>query len=46
MFKNFIAKQFKKPSGLFGIFSSNVMIKGNKDKYEKLIKNLDLKPHE
>ena len=42
MFKNFIATQFKKPSGLFGIFSSNVMIKGNKPKYEKLIKDLDL----
>ncbi len=42
MFKNFIATQFKKPSGLFGIFSANIMIKGNKAKYENIIKNLDL----
>jgi len=46
MFKNFIATQFKKPSGLFGIFSSNIMIKGNKAKYEKLIKDLDLQPQD
>ena len=44
MFKKFIAAQFKKPSGLFGIFSSNVMIKGNKANYEKILKNLDLQP--
>jgi cyclopropane fatty-acyl-phospholipid synthase-like methyltransferase len=44
MIKNFIATQFKKPSGLFGIFSSNIMIKGNKNKYERLIKDLDLQP--
>jgi len=44
MFKNFIAAQFKKPSGLFGMFSSNIMIKGNKANYEKLIRDLDLQP--
>ena len=44
MFKNFIAAQFKKPSGLFGMLSSRRMIKGNKDKYEKLIRYLDLQP--
>jgi len=44
MFKNFIAAQFKKPSGLFGMFSSNIMIKGNKINYEKLIRDLDLQP--
>jgi cyclopropane fatty-acyl-phospholipid synthase-like methyltransferase len=44
MFKKFIAAQFKKPSGLFGMFSSNVMIKGNKANYEKLIRDLDLQP--
>lgn len=44
MIKKFIATQFKKPSGLFGIFSSNIMIKGNKANYEKLIKDLDLQP--
>ncbi len=46
MFKKFIAIQFKKPSGLFGMFSSNVMIKGNKAKYEKLIKDLNLQPRD
>jgi cyclopropane fatty-acyl-phospholipid synthase-like methyltransferase len=46
MFKNFIATQFKKPSGLFGIFSSNIMNKGNKAKYEKLIKDLALQPQD
>jgi ubiquinone/menaquinone biosynthesis C-methylase UbiE len=46
MFKKIIALQFKKPTGLFGIFSSNVMIKGNKNKYERLIKDLDIQPHD
>ncbi|MEP6617447.1 MAG: class I SAM-dependent methyltransferase [Ginsengibacter sp.] len=46
MFNRFIASQFKKPSGLFGIFSSNIMIKGNKDKYVKIIKDLDIQPGE
>jgi cyclopropane fatty-acyl-phospholipid synthase-like methyltransferase len=44
MLKEFIAAQFKKPSGLFGLFSSNIMIKGNKAHYERLIKDLDLQP--
>ncbi len=46
MFKKFIALQFKKPTGLFGVFSSNVMIKGNKNKYDRLIKDLALQPHD
>lgn len=46
MLKDFIALQFKKPTGLFGIFSSNIMIKGNMSKYEKLIKNLCVKPND
>lgn len=46
MLKTFIASQFKKPTGLFGIFSSNVMIKGNKNKYDKLIKDMDIQPHD
>ena len=46
MFKNFIAAQFKKPSGLFGMFSANIMIKGNKANYEKLIKDLDIQASE
>ncbi|MEO6962970.1 MAG: class I SAM-dependent methyltransferase [Puia sp.] len=44
MFRKIIASQFKRPSGLFGIFSSNIMIKGNKNKYIKLIEDLDLRP--
>jgi len=44
MFKKFIATQFKRPSGLFGMFSSKIMIKGNRAKYEKLIKDLNLQP--
>ncbi|HEY8782836.1 MAG TPA: class I SAM-dependent methyltransferase [Mucilaginibacter sp.] len=44
MFRNFIASQFKKPTGLFGIFTSNIMIKGNKSKYDKLIKDLGTQP--
>jgi ubiquinone/menaquinone biosynthesis C-methylase UbiE len=46
MLREFIASQFKKPSGLFGIFTSNVMIKGNQNKYERLIKDLDVQPHD
>src|SRR5258708_24536146 len=44
MLKKLIASQFKKPSGLFGIFSSRIMIKGNMSIYHKLIKNLEIKP--
>ena len=36
MYKTFIAVQFKKPSGFFGLLSGAIMIKGNKGKYEKL----------
>ncbi|HUS03116.1 MAG TPA: class I SAM-dependent methyltransferase [Chitinophagaceae bacterium] len=46
MLKKFIASQFKKPTGLFGIFSSNIMIRGNKNKYDKLIKDLDIQPND
>ncbi len=46
MLRNFIAGQFKKPTGFFGIFSSNIMIKGNTSKYEQMIKNLDVQPHD
>jgi ubiquinone/menaquinone biosynthesis C-methylase UbiE len=41
MLREFIASQFKKPAGLFGIFSSNVMTKGNWKKYERLMQKLD-----
>lgn len=46
MFKNFIAAQFKRPSGLFGMLSARKMIKGNKDKYEKIINFLHLQPQD
>lgn len=46
MFKHFIATQFKKPSGLFGLLSASIMMKANKIKYEKLIKDMDLQPAE
>jgi ubiquinone/menaquinone biosynthesis C-methylase UbiE len=46
MLRNFIASQFKKPRGLVGIWSSNVMIKGNQKNYDKLIKSLDPKPND
>ena len=45
MLKAFIASQFKKPAGLFGIFTSNLMVKGNQKNYERLIKDLDLQPY-
>ena len=42
MIPKFIAFQFKKPSGLFGIFSSNLMVKRNQKNYDRLIKDLNL----
>jgi cyclopropane fatty-acyl-phospholipid synthase-like methyltransferase len=42
MLKKFIASQFKKPTGLFGIFTSNMMVKNNQKNYVKIIKDLDL----
>ena len=44
MFRNYIASQFKRPSGLVGIWASNLMVKGNKSNYEKVIGDLDLQP--
>jgi cyclopropane fatty-acyl-phospholipid synthase-like methyltransferase len=46
MFRKFIASRFKKPTGLVGIWASNLMVKGNKSNYDKLIEGLDLQPHE
>ena len=46
MLGKFIAWQFKKPTGLFGIFSSNIMIKGNMTKYDQMIKNLAVQPND
>ena len=46
MLKKIIGWQFKKPSGLFGIFTSNLMIKENMSRYDMLIKDLDIQPHD
>ena len=46
MLREFVASQFKKPGALFGIFTSNVMAKKNKKNYDRLIKDLDLRPHD
>ncbi len=46
MFRNFIAGQFKKPTGLFGNFSSRVMVKGNSNRYSTLIKDLEILPED
>jgi len=45
MLKNFFASQFKKPRGLFGIFTSNMMIKGNQKNYDRLIIDLNVQPY-
>ena len=44
MLRKFIALQFKKPRGWVGIWASNVMIKGNQTKYDKLIEDMDPTP--
>lgn len=46
MFRNFIARQFKKPTGLFGNFSSRIMVRGNRQNYESLIKDMAIKSHD
>ena len=46
MFKEFIASQFRKPSGPFGIFTSNLMIKGNRKNYETMLVSLNPQPHD
>jgi ubiquinone/menaquinone biosynthesis C-methylase UbiE len=46
MLREFIASQFKKPSGLFGIFTSNLMVRNNLKNYVRLIKDLDLQPQD
>jgi cyclopropane fatty-acyl-phospholipid synthase-like methyltransferase len=42
MLRDFIASQFKRPTGVFGIFSSNLMVKNNQKNYHKLIRDLDV----
>jgi ubiquinone/menaquinone biosynthesis C-methylase UbiE len=46
MFNKFIANQFKNPTGLFGRFTSNLMIKNNHHNYQTMIKELDVRPGE
>ena len=46
MFRELIASQFKKPTGLLGLFTSRMMIKGNKKNYDVLLNELDIKPHD
>src|SRR5215218_4924397 len=46
MLREFIASQFKKPTGLLGIFSSNLMVKNNQKNYDRLIRDLDLQPQD
>src|SRR5690349_15648460 len=45
MLKEFIASHFRKPEGLPGIFTSNLMVKGNQKNYDRLLEGLDLQPH-
>jgi ubiquinone/menaquinone biosynthesis C-methylase UbiE len=46
MLRELIAFQFKKPSGLFGLFTSNLMVRNNQKNYDTLIKDLDLQPQD
>jgi len=46
MLRQFIASQFKKPSILFGIFASNLMVKKNQKNYDKLINDLNIQEHD
>lgn len=43
MLREFIASQFKKPGPVFGLFTSNIMVKNNQKNYDKLIKDLDIR---
>jgi ubiquinone/menaquinone biosynthesis C-methylase UbiE len=44
MIREFIASQFKRPTGPLGIWSSNQMVKNNQKNYDRLILDLDLQP--
>jgi cyclopropane fatty-acyl-phospholipid synthase-like methyltransferase len=46
MIREFIASQFKRPTGLLGIWSSNQMVKNNQKNYDRLIMDLDLQPQD
>jgi ubiquinone/menaquinone biosynthesis C-methylase UbiE len=45
MIRKFIASKFKKPTGLLGVWAANLMIKSNQKNYDRLIKDLDIQPH-
>ena len=42
----FIGNQFRKPTGFFGKIVSRVMVKGNSPVYDKIIPELEIKPHD
>src|SRR5690606_39105189 len=46
MVLEFIPSQFKKPSGLLGLFSSNLMAKHNRKNYDLIIKDLAIQPND
>ena len=46
MIKKLLASQFKKPSGLFGNFFSNLMEQGNRRNYVVLINDLNIQPND
>lgn len=39
-----IGMQFRKPSGFFGTIISSIMIKGNRKRYDTLLKYIDIQP--
>jgi cyclopropane fatty-acyl-phospholipid synthase-like methyltransferase len=46
MLRQLFAFQFKKPTGLFGLFSSNIMVKNNRKNYDRLINDLDVQQND
>jgi hypothetical protein len=40
MIPKFIASKFKKPMGLLGVWTANLMMKNNQKNYDRLIKDL------
>ncbi len=46
MFRIIISSQFKRPSGLLGAFTSNIMIKGNRRNYDVLLKNMNVQAND
>lgn len=44
MLREFIASQFKRPTGIIGILTSNRMAKNNQKNYDRLVKDLGIQP--